>query len=108
MFLTDKNLLQKRSFRFDDQHYKRSGFVPDCSSIRKDFELAFTHLERSGGEEYYTFVNGQHTIHGGTHQQALREAIVKTVRDFYKKIMMQMIFVNLLRCNEHTNSRAYV
>ncbi|NLJ81647.1 MAG: type IIA DNA topoisomerase subunit B [Bacteroidales bacterium] len=51
----------------------------------KDFELAFTHLERSGGEEYYTFVNGQHTIHGGTHQQALREAMVKTVRDFYKK-----------------------
>lgn len=51
----------------------------------KDFELAFTHLARSGGEEYYTFVNGQHTIHGGTHQQALREAMVKTVRDFYKK-----------------------
>ncbi|MDR2407116.1 MAG: ATP-binding protein [Bacteroidales bacterium] len=51
----------------------------------KDFELAFTHMERGTGEEYFTFVNGQHTIHGGTHQQALREAIVKTVRDFYKK-----------------------
>ncbi len=51
----------------------------------KEFELAFTHLERSSGEEYYTFVNGQHTIHGGTHQQALREALVKTMRDFYKK-----------------------
>ena len=51
----------------------------------KDFELALTHMERGSGEEYFTFVNGQHTIHGGTHQQALREAIVKTVRDFYKK-----------------------
>jgi len=51
----------------------------------KEFELAFTHFERGSGEEYYTFVNGQHTIHGGTHQQALREAIVKTIRDFYKK-----------------------
>ena len=58
---------------------------PIVHLLEKDFELAFTHLERSGGEEYYTFVNGQHTIHGGTHQQALREAIVKTVRDFYKK-----------------------
>ena len=51
----------------------------------KDFELALTHMERGSGEEYFTFVNGQNTIHGGTHQQALREAIVKTVRDFYKK-----------------------
>ncbi|MDR1793389.1 MAG: type IIA DNA topoisomerase subunit B [Bacteroidales bacterium] len=50
-----------------------------------DFELAFTHLEKSTGEEYYTFVNGQHTIHGGTHQNALKEAIVKAVREFYKK-----------------------
>lgn len=58
---------------------------PIVHLLEKEFELAFTHLERSSGEEYYTFVNGQHTIHGGTHQQALREAIVKTVRDFYKK-----------------------
>jgi topoisomerase-4 subunit B len=50
-----------------------------------EFELAITHMERGSGEEYFTFVNGQNTIHGGTHLQALREAIVKTVRDFYKK-----------------------
>jgi topoisomerase-4 subunit B len=50
-----------------------------------EFELALTHMDRGNGEEYFTFVNGQYTIHGGTHQQALREAIVKTVRDFYKK-----------------------
>lgn len=51
----------------------------------KEFELAMTHLSKGSGEDYFTFVNGQHTIHGGTHQQALREAVVKTVRDFYKK-----------------------
>jgi topoisomerase-4 subunit B len=50
-----------------------------------DFECAFTHSSKLWGEEYYSFVNGQHTTQGGTHQSAFREAIVKTVRDFYKK-----------------------
>ena len=49
-----------------------------------EFEFAFTHCERYG-EEYYSFVNGQHTTQGGTHQAAFREAIVKTIRDFYRK-----------------------
>jgi len=50
----------------------------------EDFEIAFTHTE-SYGEEYYSFVNGQYTTQGGTHLAAFREAIVRTVRDFYKK-----------------------
>ncbi len=50
----------------------------------KDIEIAFTHTP-SYGEEYYSFVNGQHTTQGGTHLAAFREAIVKTVREFYKK-----------------------
>ena len=50
-----------------------------------DLEIAFTHSEKSYGEEYYSFVNGQHTTQGGTHQAAFREAIVKAVREFYKK-----------------------
>ncbi len=49
-----------------------------------DIELAFTHGTHYG-EEYYSFVNGQHTTQGGTHQNAFREAFVKTVREFYKK-----------------------
>ncbi len=49
-----------------------------------DIEVAFTHGNQYG-EEYYSFVNGQHTTQGGTHLVAFREAIVKTVRDFYKK-----------------------
>lgn len=50
-----------------------------------DFECAFSHSSRSYSEEYYSFVNGQHTTQGGTHQSAFREAIVKTIREFYKK-----------------------
>jgi len=50
-----------------------------------DLEFAFTHSTKQYGEEYYSFVNGQHTTQGGTHQAAFREAIVKTIREFYNK-----------------------
>ena len=49
-----------------------------------DIELAITH-NNDYGEDLYSFVNGQYTTQGGTHQQAFREAFVKTIRDFYKK-----------------------
>lgn len=49
-----------------------------------DIEVALTHGNQYG-EEYYSFVNGQHTTQGGTHLAALREAVVKTVREFYNK-----------------------
>ncbi len=51
----------------------------------EDFECAFTHSEKRYGEDYYSFVNGQNTTQGGTHLVAFREAIVKTLRDFYNK-----------------------
>jgi len=50
----------------------------------EDIEIALTHGQQYG-EEYYSFVNGQHTTQGGTHQAAFREALVKTVREYYKK-----------------------
>ncbi len=64
----------------------------DAESIRypiihlngHDIEIALTHSNQYG-EEYYSFVNGQYTTQGGTHLAALREAVVKTVRDFYGK-----------------------
>jgi len=64
----------------------------DAESIRypvihargHDIEFALTHSSQYG-EEYYSFVNGQNTTQGGTHLAAFREAIVKTLRDFYKK-----------------------
>ena len=49
-----------------------------------DIELAMTHAN-SYGEEYYSFVNGQHTTMGGTHLAAFREGLVQTVRNFFKK-----------------------
>ncbi len=50
----------------------------------KDIEIALTHSNQYG-EEYYSFVNGQYTTQGGTHLAAFKEAIVKTLREFYKK-----------------------
>ena len=49
-----------------------------------DIEVALTH-NNDYGEDYHSFVNGQHTTQGGTHQQAFREAYIKVIRDFFKK-----------------------
>ncbi len=51
----------------------------------EDIEVAMTVSGKQYGEQYYSFVNGQHTIQGGTHQGAFREAIVRTAREFYNK-----------------------
>tara|TARA_Y100000994_G_C15704121_1_gene446611 strand:+ start:9453 stop:11324 length:1872 start_codon:yes stop_codon:yes gene_type:complete len=50
-----------------------------------DIEVALSHSTQKYGETYFSFVNGQHTTQGGTHQSALRETVVKTLREFYKK-----------------------
>jgi topoisomerase IV subunit B len=50
-----------------------------------DFECAFTHSSKQYSEEYHSFVNGQFTPQGGTHLQAFKEALVKTIREFYNK-----------------------
>ena len=60
------------------------GLYPIIHLKGEDIEMAMTH-GRQYGEEYYSFVNGQHTTQGGTHLSAFREAIGKTIRDFYKK-----------------------
>jgi len=57
---------------------------PIIHLVGEDVEIAFTHGEHYG-EQYYSFVNGQHTTQGGTHLNAFREALVKTVRDHFKK-----------------------
>jgi topoisomerase-4 subunit B len=51
----------------------------------EDIEVAITHCKNQYSEQYYSFVNGQHTVQGGTHQSAFRQALVKTIRDFYSK-----------------------
>lgn len=50
-----------------------------------DIEVAMTHSKSTYSESYFSFVNGQHTTQGGTHQSAFREAVVKTLREFYNK-----------------------
>lgn len=50
-----------------------------------DIEVAITHSRSQYNEEYHSFVNGQHTTQGGTHQSAFREALVKTIREFFGK-----------------------
>lgn len=67
-----------------DQNMSSEGLYPIIHLKGEDIELALTHGNQYG-EEYYSFVNGQHTTQGGSHLAAFREAYVKTIRDFYKK-----------------------
>ncbi len=60
------------------------GLYPIIHLKGEDIEIAMTHGNHYG-EEYYSFVNGQQTTQGGTHLLAFREAVAKTIRDFYKK-----------------------
>ncbi len=58
---------------------------PIIHLLGEDIEIALTHSKTQYSEEYHSFVNGQHTTQGGTHQNAYREALVKTIRDFFGK-----------------------
>ena len=60
------------------------GLYPIVHMKGEDIEMAFTHANQYG-EEYYSFVNGQHTTQGGTHQSAFKEHIAKTIKDFFGK-----------------------
>lgn len=57
---------------------------PVVHLIGEDIEIAFTHTDQYG-EEYYSFVNGQHTIQGGTHQSAFRESFGRTIKEYFNK-----------------------
>ena len=60
------------------------GIYPIIHLKGEDIEIAFTHTNQYG-EEYHSFVNGQHTTQGGTHQTALKEHIARTIKEFYNK-----------------------
>ena len=60
------------------------GLYPIIHLTGEDIEIAFTHSSQYG-EEYYSFVNGQHTTQGGTHQSAFKEHIARTIKEFYGK-----------------------
>lgn len=61
-----------------------SGLYPIVHLKGEDIEIAFTHTAQYG-EEYYSFVNGQHTTQGGTHQSAFKEHLARTIKEFYGK-----------------------
>ncbi len=67
-----------------EDYMNGEGLYPIIHLKDEDIEVAITHGSQYG-EEYYSFVNGQHTTQGGTHLVAFREGLVKTIRDFYKK-----------------------
>jgi topoisomerase IV subunit B len=67
-----------------NDNISREGLYPIIHLKGEDIEIAMTHGYQYG-EDYYSFVNGQNTSQGGTHLAAFKEAIVKTIRDFYKK-----------------------
>ena len=69
----------------EDQSNVNDFLYPIIHLKGEDIELAITHSRTQYSEEYYSFVNGQYTVQGGTHQSAFREAFVKTIREFYGK-----------------------
>ncbi|MFT4683771.1 MAG: topoisomerase-4 subunit B [Urechidicola sp.] len=69
----------------DENIADESKMFPIIHLMDEDIEVAITYSKAQYSEEYHSFVNGQHTTQGGTHQNAFREGIVKTIRDFFGK-----------------------
>lgn len=69
----------------DENIAEESKLFPIIHLLDNDIEVALTYSKSQYSEEYHSFVNGQHTTQGGTHQNAFREAIVKTIREFFGK-----------------------
>ena len=69
----------------EDNNNKDDMLYPIINLKGNDIEVAITHSKTQYSEEYHSFVNGQHTTQGGTHQSAFREALVRTIREFYGK-----------------------
>jgi len=79
-YFSDRGLFDLLSNKIDEETQR----YPIIHLKGNDIEMALTHSNQYG-EEYYSFVNGQYTTQGGTHLAAFREALVKTVREFFKK-----------------------
>ena len=81
----DKFYSEKGLFDLLDQNTDAELLYPIIHLKGDDIEVAITHCKNQYSEQYYSFVNGQHTVQGGTHQGAFRQAIVRVIRDFYNK-----------------------
>ena len=85
--INDKKFFSDNGLKdlLEDQTNINDFIYPIIHLKGNDIEVAITHSRTQYSEEYYSFVNGQYTVQGGTHKSAFREAIIKTIRDFYGK-----------------------
>ena len=85
IFNGDKFYSENGLFDLLEQRTDAEMLYPIIHLRGEDIEVAITHCKNQYSEQYYSFVNGQHTVQGGTHQGAFRQALVKTIREFYGK-----------------------
>ena len=85
IFNNEKYFSENGLFDLLNQNIDNEILYPIIHLKDKDIEVAITHCKSQYSEQYYSFVNGQHTVQGGTHQGAFRQSFVKTIREFYGK-----------------------
>ena len=86
LYYNDKRYVSKNGLLdLLEQNMDGAPLYPIIHIKDEDFEAAFTHINGQSNDYYYSFVNGQHTTEGGTHQSAFREGYAKVVREFFKK-----------------------
>ena len=85
VFNGEKFYSENGLFGLLEQRIDAETLYPIIHLRKDDIEIAITHCKNQYSEQYYSFVNGQHTVQGGTHQGAFRQALVKTIRDFFGK-----------------------
>jgi topoisomerase-4 subunit B len=85
MFNGEKFYSENGLFDLLEQRTDAEMLYPIIHLKADDIEVAITHCKNQYSEQYYSFVNGQHTVQGGTHQGAFRQGLVKTIREFFGK-----------------------
>ena len=95
IFNNEKYFSENGLFDLLNQNIDNEILYPIIHLIDKDIEVAITHSKNQYTEQYYSFVNGQHTVQGGTHQGAFRQSLVKTIREFYSKNFEANFFLRI-------------
>ena len=99
LYYNDRRYLSRNGLLDLLEHNMDStGLYPVVHIKEGDFECAFTHVNGQSSDYYYSFVNGQHTTEGGTHQSAFREGFARVLKDFFKKDYEPAVFRQGLVC----------
>ena len=85
IYNSEKFFSEKGLYDLLNQNIEGEKLYPIIHLVGEDIEVSITHCKNQYSEQYYSFVNGQHTVQGGTHQSIFREAIVKTIREYFGK-----------------------